>query len=65
MNALIERVFGHLKTTLGGASATALLAIALKVYVPGMSGKQWAAVAIPLVVGALLKDPGSSKQPAN
>lgn len=60
MKGLLNRIFNHSVTTVVGAWLTTGLAFVAHTYQPGMSLEQYAMVLLPLVAGALLKDPGKT-----
>lgn len=56
---MLNRIFGHWKTTSAGVVIAAVLGIVAQTYKPGMSWKAWLPIAAPALIGAFLRDPGA------
>lgn len=63
VKAVLQRIFSHWHTTAYGAGTTALIiGVLATTYKPHMTWQEWLLAALPLIVGALLKDPGKANQ---
>ena len=60
MKAAIERIFKNWKTTAAGTGVGVVVFTAFAAtYHTGITWKMWVAAAVPVIFGAILKDPKS------